>query len=45
LTFTLSLIESKDCQGEISSVKIIDDIIEINGKINIKKSEIPKESK
>lgn len=45
LTFTLSLIETKDCQGEISSVKIIDDIIEINGKINIKKSEIPKESK
>lgn len=45
LTFTLSLIESKDCQGRVDSVKIIDDIIEINGRIYIKKSELKKESK
>jgi hypothetical protein len=45
LTFTLSLIESKDCQGRVDSVKIVDDIIEINGSIYIKKSELKKESK
>ena len=45
LTFTLSLLESKDCKGRVDSVKIIGDIIEINGKINIKKSDSSKESK
>ena len=45
LTFTLSLIESKDCQGRVDSVKIVEDIFEVNGRINIKKSENKKESK
>ena len=45
LTFTLSLIESKDCQGRVDSVTIMDDIIKINGRINIKKNDLQKESK
>lgn len=45
LTFTLSLIESKDCQGRVDSVTIMDDIIKINGRINIRKNELQKESK
>lgn len=45
LTFTLSLIESKDCQGRVDNVTIMDDIIKINGRINIKKNDLQKESK
>ena len=45
LTFTLSLIESKDCQGRVDNVKIVDDIVKVNGRIYIKKSELKKESK
>ena len=36
LTFTLSAIDTKKCNGRIENVKIIDDIIQINGKIFIK---------
>ncbi len=43
LTFTLSLMESKDCVGKVDNVKINDDIIEINGRINIKKTDLSKE--
>ncbi len=39
LEFTLSLLDEKQCQGNIENVKIVDNIIKVDGKINIKGEE------
>ncbi|MBE7710604.1 MAG: hypothetical protein E7Z92_00540 [Cyanobacteria bacterium SIG31] len=39
LTFTLSTMNTDNCYGRVESVKIIDNIIQINGKIYVKKGE------
>lgn len=36
LSFTLSLINKKDCNARVENVKIIDNIIHVNGKILVK---------
>lgn len=36
LSFTLDLIDNKKCDGNIESIKIVDDVIIVNGKIYIK---------
>lgn len=36
LTFTLNLMKTKDCNTRVENVKIIDNIIQINGKIYVK---------
>lgn len=36
LSFTLDLMDSKKCKGKIENVEIVDDFIQINGKIYVK---------
>ncbi|MCQ2754241.1 MAG: hypothetical protein MJ231_04240 [bacterium] len=36
LSFTLDIIENKKCNARIDNIKIVDDIIQINGKIFVK---------
>ncbi len=39
LSFTLSILDTKKCNGQIENIKIIDNIIQINGKIYTKELE------
>ena len=36
LSFTLKMFEEKNCNMKVENVKIVDDIIQINGKIFVK---------
>ena len=36
LSFTLSILDKKKCNAKVENVKIVDNIIQINGKIFVK---------
>jgi hypothetical protein len=36
LSFTLDLLDSNECHGKIENIKIVDDIIQVDGKIYVK---------
>ena len=40
LSFTLSLVDNKKCDGRFDSAKIEDDVVKIDGKIYIKKEDL-----